>query len=119
MSSWPSVLQSLPPPALLGNDIAVAPIFAPLLQLGPAEGAAFFHAALARALAEAAIAAASETGLSQVALTGGCCANARLVEPLADHLRAAGLAPLLHRAAPPGDGGIALGQAWAAGLMEL
>ena len=71
-----------------------------------------FHETLAAA-AEAVVDAAGEPSLP-VALSGGCFQNARLVERVS-----ARLAPrrrvLRHREVPPGDGGIALGQAVVAG----
>ena len=67
-----------------------------------------FHATLAAAIA--AIAAGS--GQRTVALTGGCFQNVLLAELAATALRARGLRVLLPRVAPPGDGGLALGQAW-------
>jgi hydrogenase maturation protein HypF len=46
----------------------------------------------------------------RVVLTGGCFQNARLAEGLSDALRSTHEV-FLHRRVPPGDGGIALGQA--------
>ena len=71
---------------------------------------AAFHAALATATAALVRAASLRYGQLPVVLTGGCFQNARLAEGvLAD------LGPhfdvYLHGEVPPGDGGIALGQA--------
>jgi hydrogenase maturation protein HypF len=72
---------------------------------------AAFHAGLAAAL----VSAAQRIGERQVVLTGGCFQNARLSEMAVAGLRAAGHEPIWHRAVPPNDGSIALGQAvWAA-----
>ena len=49
-----------------------------------------------------------------VALTGGCFLNRMLLEDISAHLAAAGFRPVLPSAVPPGDGGLALGEAWLA-----
>ena len=73
-----------------------------------------FHETLARAAAALANAAALRTpgvaGLP-VVLTGGCFANALLAERMLERLTDAGRRVFLHRRVPPGDGGLALGQA--------
>jgi hydrogenase maturation protein HypF len=79
-----------------------------------AEISARFHATVAAMLAAAARRARSETGLSRVALGGGCFANDRLVRTLAPRLEADGFEVYVHRDVPPGDGGVALGQAYVA-----
>jgi hydrogenase maturation protein HypF len=68
--------------------------------------AARFH----QALVDGALAVARLSGLSRVALSGGCFQNRLLSERLAASLRAADFTVFLHRAVPPNDGGIALGQ---------
>ena len=74
-----------------------------------------FHDALAAAI----VAVAGRIGEAQVVLSGGCFQNARLGESTAEGLRRAGFRPVLHRAVPPNDGALALGQAvWAARLIE-
>ena len=52
------------------------------------------------------------TGLSALALAGGVFQNALLLELLVPRLEEEGFAVFLNREAPPGDGGLALGQAW-------
>jgi len=76
--------------------------------------AALFHDHLADAWAEAARAASDTTGLRTVGLSGGCFANQRLSRRVQETLSAHGLHVVRHRLVPPGDGGIALGQAWVA-----
>ena len=79
----------------------------------PAEGAAIFHLALARALADAATGAARAHGVACIALGGGCFHNRLLTRRLTTALEAAGLAVRLPRV-DRGDAGLALGQAWVA-----
>ncbi len=73
-----------------------------------------FHATVAAMLRAAACRARDETRLARIALSGGCFANARLVRLLAAALEADGFEVYLHRDVPPGDGGVALGQAYVA-----
>ena len=69
--------------------------------------AARFHASLA----EAAAAVVRRAGVPDVALVGGCFQNARLVAAVAARVEAAGCTAWVHRELPPGDGGLAVGQA--------
>lgn len=69
-----------------------------------------FHEAVCDAFSAAVLRHSDET----VALSGGCFANRLLVRGLTRRLEAAGRRVLTHRLVPPGDGGIALGQAWVA-----
>jgi hydrogenase maturation protein HypF len=72
--------------------------------------AARFHCGLAAAIVDAASRAAAETGLTQVALSGGVFCNALLVRLVSPGLARAGLEVLRHVKVPPNDGGLALGQ---------
>ncbi|MDQ6773445.1 MAG: carbamoyltransferase HypF [Candidatus Dormibacteraeota bacterium] len=69
--------------------------------------AAVFHDSLAAAVVRACV----RTGLRQVALSGGCFQNRRLLEACFAGLRAAGLEPYANERVPANDGGISLGQA--------
>jgi hydrogenase maturation protein HypF len=69
-----------------------------------------FHAALSSAGAALVRDAARRTGKLPVVLTGGCFQNARLAEGVLAALRGE-YRVYLHGRVPPGDGGIALGQA--------
>lgn len=79
-----------------------------------AQGAALFHATLARALADWALQAAESQGLDTIALGGGCFLNHILSRQLATQLGQRGLRVLEARQIPPNDGGLCLGQAWVA-----
>ena len=68
-----------------------------------------FHEALIAATAAIVAEAAARLGGPPVLLTGGVFANPRLAEGLIEAL--AGLDVRLHGEVPPGDGGLALGQA--------
>ena len=83
------------------------------LRAGVAPGvvAARFHDTVAAATSVACVAAASARGLELAVLSGGVFANRRLLEGTAARLRAAGLRVLVPERLPPGDGGIAYGQA--------
>jgi hydrogenase maturation protein HypF len=78
--------------------------------VAPATISGRFHNTLNAATAAIVRRTARERGMWPVVLTGGCFQNARLAERLADDL-AATLTVYLHREVPPGDGGLALGQA--------
>ena len=82
------------------------------------EIAARFHASLAAGFAEMAGRAAEKLGLGTVGLSGGSLQNLILARWLKAGLEARGLAPLSHTQVPPGDGGLALGQAvWGARML--
>jgi hydrogenase maturation protein HypF len=68
--------------------------------------AARFHNALVQAI----VAVAQKIGEPSVALSGGCFQNHWLTERAAARLAAEGFRVLLHRAVPPNDGCISLGQ---------
>lgn len=70
-------------------------------------------------LADAIVEAARFMGIERVVLTGGCFQNALLTTWAVERLRAAGFRPFRHRRVPPGDGGLAVGQAaFAARAMQ-
>jgi hydrogenase maturation protein HypF len=75
-----------------------------------------FHNTLTAATASVVRRLTRERGRLPVVLTGGCFQNARLAERLADEL-AATVTVHLHRDVPPGDGGLALGQAMVAAAV--
>ncbi len=77
---------------------------------GPGQISARFHKTLVRATAAAVRAAVESTGRLPVVLTGGCFQNPLLAEGLLRELSPA-FSVHLHGDVPPGDGGLAIGQA--------
>lgn len=73
--------------------------------------AARFHAAVAEGFARAAILAREDTGITRVAMSGGCMHNRRLARLLRVRLESAGFAVFRAIQVSPGDGGLSYGQA--------
>ncbi len=65
-------------------------------------------------LAEAVVAIARRSGLARIALSGGCFQNRYLLERAVTRLRAEKFQPYWHQRVPTNDGGVALGQIYAA-----
>jgi hydrogenase maturation protein HypF len=65
-------------------------------------------------LTEIIIAVAKKIGQQRVVLSGGCFQNRYLTERTVKRLMEEGFKPYWHQRVPPNDGGIALGQAYAA-----
>jgi hydrogenase maturation protein HypF len=76
--------------------------------------AAKFHNTMVHAIIEV----AEACGLERVVLTGGCFQNRYLTERAVFCLRQRGFRPYWHQRIPPNDGGIALGQVFAAALVQ-
>ncbi len=114
-----SITLTLPSPGLPLGWLDWAPLIRVLLD-GVAAGrsvaqlAAVWHQQLCEVLVGLALRAARERGCRQVALAGGCFQNALLLEGCIAGLRAAGLAVFWNEQVPCNDGGLALGQVWAA-----
>ena len=81
-------------------------------------GAALFHATLVQALAAWIRFHTVRESLSTVVGGGGCLLNAILVRKLKQALADDNLGWHYARKLPPNDGGLSLGQAWVARLME-
>jgi hydrogenase maturation protein HypF len=97
------LIDSRPLLARLLNDRASSSV---------SELALLFHEGIALASAEAAARLRKATGMSRIALCGGVFQNLLLRELLIPLLHNDGFEVFLNHAAPPGDGGLAVGQAW-------
>ncbi len=80
--------------------------------------AARFHNGLAAMTRDVCVLLRQETGLSEVALSGGVFQNVTLLDLVVPLLREAGFTVYTHRLVPPNDGGISLGQAMVAGVQN-
>lgn len=78
-----------------------------------------FHAGLAALIVRACEEVSDRTGIRTAALTGGCFQNRLLLSLVEDGLWQKGIEVLIHHLVPPNDGGIALGQALAARLLNI
>ena len=110
-SSSESESSSLPP----GTIVDWAPMISDLLsdvQHGVSQRiiATKFH----NTLSETIVAVGKRIGVERVVLTGGCFQNRYLTERTVCRLRESGFRPYWHQRVPPNDGGIALGQIFAA-----
>ena len=76
-----------------------------------------FHQTVAQMVGQLCARFAGEHEAQSVVLSGGCFQNVLLLELCCRALRAEGLTPVVPRNVPPNDGGISLGQAFAACLQ--
>jgi hydrogenase maturation protein HypF len=79
-----------------------------------ADMAASFHTGLAIMIADVVGRISRDTGIKDVALSGGVFQNYRLLTQVVRTLRNKGFRVYIHRLVPSNDGGIALGQAYVA-----
>ncbi|MDP5240907.1 carbamoyltransferase HypF [Uliginosibacterium sp. 31-16] len=111
----PSAPQACIEARASGLVLDLAPLLQALLDEPDAgRGAALFHAGLIQAVVDWVTQAAESSGIRVVACAGGCFLNAILAQGLRREFTQRGLRMLEAHAAPPGDGGLALGQAWVA-----
>ena len=73
-----------------------------------------FHNMLAKMI----VAVARKTGEQKVALSGGCFQNRYFTERTINRLSSAGFRSYWHQRIPPNDGGISLGQVFAASMFQ-
>jgi len=78
-----------------------------------------FHVALAHTFSLACVLLRRQTGLNQVALSGGVFQNRFLTESIVDELKAESFDVILHKQVPTNDGGLSLGQAVVAAHRNL
>lgn len=84
-----------------------------------AKTAADFHTGIAQGFIAAAVSARESTGITQVAMSGGCMHNRRLARLLRSGLAEEEFKVFQHRQVSPGDGGLSYGQAAvAAAILE-
>ncbi len=77
------------------------------------------HAYLARGLASLAVQKAVEAGVKTVGFSGGVACNQILTGIMRRTVEDAGLQFLVHKAVPPGDGGVSFGQAVVGGFFRF
>ncbi len=112
---YPFVIEGEAPLAVDLRPLVRESVRELIAKTSPAVVSARFHNTLVVATAELIRIILRRTGPLPVVLTGGCFQNARLAESLLRELRG----PVhLHRQVPPGDGGLALGQAVVADAMS-
>ena len=98
-----------------GTDLVQAAARDVLAGVDTAVLAARFHAAVADLIVRGCVQAGQASGLSEVALSGGVFQNVLVTELVVHLLEEAGFTVFTHRAVPPNDGGISLGQVAVAG----
>jgi hydrogenase maturation protein HypF len=110
--SWPCrVVERDGVLVVLAKDI-VAALVGDLARGAGAEAlAARFHNSVLDMVVDVVKRLRERTGLAEVALSGGCWQNARLLAGAVERLGAEGFAVLTHTQVPANDGGVSLGQA--------
>ena len=79
-------------------------------RIGFSNVCASFQRILSKALASIATEVARERGINRIGVSGGVAVNVNIVEAMREHIEGERFTFIQHRAVPPGDGGIALGQ---------
>jgi len=77
------------------------------------------HVYLAKGLTQLAIEKARENGVKTVGFSGGTACNEILTKIMREAVETAGLRFLVHKAVPPGDGGLSFGQAVVGGFFAV
>ena len=102
-----------------GEEIQLKPLFEQIIhdKLNHVSNhiiSARFHRSLAQTCLDAAIKVRSQYGIDKVALSGGVWQNMSLLQLTYPKLTQAGFTCLVHQQVPANDGGLSLGQAYAA-----
>lgn len=101
-----------------GETLSFLPLLRRLNGMKADDGADLFHGTLALGLARFASQAARSRHVGAIVLSGGCFMNKVLSDLVHGHLTKDGFRVLMAQRLPPGDGGLALGQAWIAALHK-
>jgi hydrogenase maturation protein HypF len=114
-SESPAVGKPVAAPAPAKMILDWSPMIGPILSdVLSGEPTGIISAKFHNALVEAVVALAKKVGQPRVVLSGGCFQNRYLTERLVRRLRAEQFQPYWHQRVPTNDGGIALGQIFAA-----
>lgn len=101
------------------NNFDMLPTLELLLDIAcPIAGANLFHGTLIAGLSTWIKGMCRVRRIDMVVLSGGCFLNQILAEGLTKALCESGIKSFLPRDLPPNDGGISLGQAWIAGIIQ-
>jgi len=103
---------------ILGTTRLLKEIFEKREELQTADLAYSAHVYIATGLASLAVEKASENSISTIGFSGGTACNRILTSKMRETVEAAGLQFLVHRAIPPGDGGLSFGQAVVGGFFD-
>jgi len=93
-------------------------IFEIIADLRKGKTRAMISAKFHNMLADTIVAVARKNGQEKIALSGGCFQNRYLTERTIDRLSEDGFRPYWHQRIPPNDGGISLGQVFAATMCK-
>ncbi|MFG1697657.1 carbamoyltransferase HypF [Nonomuraea sp. NPDC049309] len=116
--AYPVRLRAGDPLVIAAGDLVAAAAEDAAAGVEAGRIAARFHRGLADAVVRAAEVLGERTGLRTVALSGGVFQNMVLLEAVVSGLERARFRVLTHSRVPPGDGGIALGQAVVAAAAD-
>jgi hydrogenase maturation protein HypF len=107
----------------LGEAIDSAPLIRAVVAdvksgVPPGVIAAKFHNGMAAMIRDVCVHLREESGLNEVALSGGVFQNVALMERVLPLLRRSGFTLYTHHLVPPNDGGLSLGQAVVAAVKS-